>query len=190
MRNIAAFDGDLASDLLPSLRIRLGIADVLDITRDEALLVKISAAIRILEVESNTIIALRDVVGYADAFAQRLPLLDSLFSVTKVEYVDVNDVKTLVSASNYYVDSVSAAIVFKNSYAFPALSEAPNSVIVTYKSGFDGLTLPSTLREAIAIVVGQWEINQQAVQEGVRPMRLPYAALQLLNGYRDFREHV
>lgn len=174
---------------LAETRIRLGIMADDDTTRDDIISEKIRAARQLLEVEAGSVFSTRSIIGYADSFTSEMKLLQPLQSVQAVKYVDVNGVTQTLSPSLYYVDLVKHRVVIKPSSTVPATStDQPNAVSVEYTSGFS--TVPQQLKEAIYVVVGQWEIHQEGMQNGTTPYRLPYSAIQMLNGYRDFRNHV
>lgn len=123
-----------------------------------------------------------------DAFSDAIELpRGPVASVTSVKYVDEEGAETTIDAENYTVDLVSRPqwVLRNSSYAWPSTIDAVNAVSVTYVAGFD--TLPAEyedLKHAIALLVGHYYANREAVIAGQQAAEVPMAVDALMQPFR------
>ncbi len=107
-----------------------------------------------------------------------------LQSVTKVEYYDTADVKYTLSASTYFVDTVSTPgrVVLKYLEVWPTtLLRGYNAICVTYKAGWSTVVdVPQSIRQAMLLLIGHWYENREAVLVGTISKDLEFSVKTLL----------
>jgi|CXWL01.1.fsa_nt_gi uncharacterized phiE125 gp8 family phage protein len=172
---------------LSEVRAFHGIAANDDNSRDAIITARIKAARQVAEELTNIKIITQTWTAYDSCFTSKMDLYANLQSVTSVKYYDPNGALQTLSPSVYYVDTVNHAVTLVSGQSWPEVSLNPNSVMIEYICGF-GLAnaVPETLKDAIKIIVSQWESYQSSI-EGARVSTLPYAAVQLLDFYKDYR---
>lgn len=148
----------------------------------------ISAATRYVERSLSISLMERTYRLDLDTFSDAIELCRGpVTSVTSVQYVDADGVTQTIDAENYSVDlSGRTQWVVRNSdYSWPATLDAVNVVSVTYVAGFE--ELPSEyedLKHAIALLVGHWYSNREAVAVGQQAGDVPLAVDALMQPFR------
>jgi uncharacterized phiE125 gp8 family phage protein len=160
-----------------------------DNSRDMVIMSRIkSARIACEELTSRKFIT-QTWLAYSDSFIDRMNLFGDLQSVTSVKYYDVNGALQTLDTSIYYVDNINNSVSLAPNKAWPDTLMNPNSVIIEYVCGYGmAIDVPEPIKEAIKIIVSQWEGYQSSI-EGARLSTLPYAATQLLGFYTDYRDY-
>lgn len=72
-------------------------------------------------------------------------------TITHVKYFDENNAEQTLSASNYFADR--DTLMFKDTFAAPALYTRPSAVRITYAAGYT--TLPAALNMAMLRIIKQ-----------------------------------
>lgn len=173
---------------LEDVRLRYGITNDDDVTRDSILESRILAAQSLLELEARHAFTQRQVISYADWSDYRIDLLRPFNSLTLVEYINEQSIWTVLDISSYRLDEVSSTVYIKT--APTDLYKTFNVYRITYSAGYLPDDIPEQLKEATHIVCEMWERSQHAIASGARPLTIPNAAMQLLSGFRDFRSNI
>lgn len=104
-------------------------------------------------------------------------------SVTSVYYYNESEANTLLSSSDYWVDTTSniPKIIIKDSW--PATFDMPNAVTITYVAGYGatGSTVPKALMSAMYLMIGHLYENREQV--GDIKHELPFGMDYLLAPY-------
>ena len=110
--------------------------------------------------------------------------LPPLQSVTSVEYYDTDDVKYTLTASDYYVDTISepGRVVLKNLKTWPTTSLRDyNAICVTYKAGWTTqAAVPQAIKQAMLLLIGHWYENREATTLGAVSRPIDFAVKALL----------
>lgn len=108
-------------------------------------------------------------------------------SVTTVKYY-IDEVLTTLDSAEYWTDFSSdiARIVVVDSW--PTTDDRPNSVEITYVSGYGATssTVPKPLKQAIYLILGHLYENRQQVivgTGGISVAEIPYGAEMLMSSY-------
>jgi uncharacterized phiE125 gp8 family phage protein len=166
-----------------------GVIQVDDVSRDTILTQRIISARLACEEMTNRKFITQTWYAYGDVFKSKMNLYADLQSVTSVKYYDVNGALQTLDPSFYYVDLVNNRVTLAANKIFPEVYGNPNSVIIEYICGYGlAAAVPAPIKDAIKIIVSQWEAYQSSI-EGARVSTLPYAAMQLLSFYKDYREY-
>lgn len=104
-----------------------------------------------------------------------------LRAVVSLRYVDAaGDWQTLDPASYQVADAEPAFIVPAYGLVWPAVRWQPAAIEVTYRAGYGAAAeIPATARQAVALLVGHYYANREAVTAGTM-MPLPLAVESLL----------
>lgn len=172
---------------LEDVRERLGITQDDDVTRDAVHEARIMAAQHLLELECGTVFTERTVTTYAQSGDEKILLLRPYLSDLVVEYKDALDVWQPYAQAGAEFDDI-AGVYYFDKLQPETISTKRNAYRLTYKAGYATGDYTAPLIEAMHITLMMWERQQALVASGARPMTLPYAALQLCSGFRDFRK--
>ena len=110
-----------------------------------------------------------------------------LVSVSSLAYVDGDGVTQTWASSNYRVDSNSepARLTLAYGVSWPTPRDVSNAVTVTYVAGYGAATaVPTAIRQAILLLVGDWFTNREAQVVGTVVGRLGFSVEALLSPYR------
>lgn len=174
---------------LNDVRAILGINQVSDTARDNVISLRIIAARRWAEQYMRRAVMPQTWLTYLDCFEDSINLLAGLRTVTSVSYYDAADVLQVLASTTYVVDTVKSRIVLASNKSWPEIYPKPNAIIIEYVTGYaSDDDVPQDIKEALKFLVSHWE-NYQSAIEGSRLSTVPYAVEQLLNPYRDMREH-
>ena len=108
-----------------------------------------------------------------------------LVSVTKIEYLDLDNVSQTLPAAYYHVDADrSPGVIWRDEdYTWPTLSDRPNAVTITYVAGYGAAAaVPARAKQAILLLVGHWYRSREAVGQVGSEIALAYQ--RLINGLR------
>ena len=107
-------------------------------------------------------------------------------SVTHVKYFDTDNTEQTLATSEYDVDTKirPGRIYQSNDGDFPNTYDKPNAVEVEFVVGGDATDIPSTIVQAIYIIVGRYYENRQDVVLGTQVQELPLMVEHLLTPYR------
>jgi uncharacterized phiE125 gp8 family phage protein len=108
-----------------------------------------------------------------------------LVSVTKIEYLDLNDVTQTLPVVYYRVDADrSPGVIWRDKdYVWPTISDQPNAVTITYVAGYGAAAaVPARAKQAILLLVGHWYRSREAVGQVGSEIALAYQ--RLINGLR------
>ncbi|MBA4152482.1 MAG: hypothetical protein C0509_07970, partial [Acinetobacter sp.] len=174
---------------LEEVRRALGNFDVSETTRDGIITARITAARQWCEDYTRTGFITQTWMAYGSEFGCAvIELRPPLQSVVSVKYVDTNGILQTLSPSTYLVDTVNHAIHASPNAVWPTTLDRYDSVQIEYVAGYGNAgQVPEPIKEAIKFIVGQWEGFQATIEAGLRPQTVPWAAMQLLNYYRDYR---
>jgi uncharacterized phiE125 gp8 family phage protein len=112
-------------------------------------------------------------------------------SVSSVQYLDPNGVVQTIAPGDYLVDSASRPCrLLPNPLGgtpiWPAAGLVPNSVLVTYVSGFGSpAAVPANLLAAVRLLVGHYYNNREQILSGTRlvAIEIPEGIDDLLRDY-------
>jgi len=179
---------------LAEMRAHLGITQAAETARDTVITSRIATARQWAEDYTRRAFITQTWTGYDDDYpwdpneGYLIALRAPLVSVSSIKYLDVDGVQQTLSSSLYLVDTVGGVVVPAYAASWPAIREQLNSVQVEYVSGYGAASaVPGPIKEAIAFIVGQWEVFQSSIEGVMRPFTIPYAAKQLLDNYVDMR---
>ncbi len=122
---------------------------------------------------------------YSEDSTGRTILLERtpLASVTHVKYYDASDVLQTLSASAYYVLTVSTPgrICLKDGEKWPTTSNRPDAVEITFTAGASSASaVPPTLRHAILLLASHLYEQRQPVNIGNISSLIPGPGLQAM----------
>lgn len=112
-----------------------------------------------------------------------------LISVSSIVYIDEDGGQATLSASSYLVDTYSeiGRIRLKTGESWPSVTlRELNGISVEFLAGY-GTTagsVPETLRQALALLVGHWYENREASMAGAISREIPMAVSSLLRPYQ------
>lgn len=119
--------------------------------------------------------------GFPCFFSVPLP---PLISVTAIKYIDDNGDEQTLASDQYRVDTASEPGRITEAYNtnWPSTRRITNSVVLTYSAGYgDATTVPTTVKAAIKLLVGNWYENREATISGVNISIVPIAVESLLS---------
>lgn len=172
-------------------RKQMGVGNDGDNNRDFIILSRIRAVTHWFENLTNTKLCEQTVTAYGSQFGNKaINLCRPLQAVNSIKYFDIDGVDQTMLLSDYLVSTalhrVSPAYGLT---CWPTAREQDESVRIEYVSGYASADLiPAELKEAILFTVGAYENFQPAIEAGIRPQTVPYAALQLVQQHLDYRE--
>lgn len=172
---------------LAEVRQQIGIVQNQDTSRDAVIKGLIVSARRWIESYTRRALITQTWTQYRYDFDDCMDLKVNLQSVQSVKYKDVDGNWQTLATSIYYVDTVNSAIHLAYGASWPVTYAQSNAIEIEYISGY-GLAsaVPQDIKDAIKMIVGHWEVHQQAL-EAVRISTIPYAVEQLLRPYVDMR---
>ena len=107
-----------------------------------------------------------------------------LSSVTSLSYYATDGTLTVMSSSDYVVDTASAPgrITQASTAVWPATQERTGAVIVRFVAGYGAAasSVPDSIKAAIKLLVGHWYENRESVVVGTITSELPMAVESLL----------
>lgn len=116
-----------------------------------------------------------------------------LSSITSIQYLDENDATQTLASSKYKVDTTSmpGRVVRADGESWPSTTANPQSVIITYVSGYGSSTsdVPEGIRLAIRMLTAHWYEAREPVIVGSIVAKVPTSVDALLMQYRipDYR---
>ena len=116
-----------------------------------------------------------------------------LSSITSIQYVDQDDATQTLAGSKYKVDTASmpGRVVRADGQSWPSTTPNPQSVIITYVSGYGSSTsdVPEGIRLAIRMLTAHWYEAREPVIVGSIVAKVPNSVDALLMQYRipDYR---
>jgi uncharacterized phiE125 gp8 family phage protein len=123
-----------------------------------------------------------------DAFSDtmRLPV-GNLLAVSSVTYYDASNAQQTLASSVYtaFSDTLGPYVTRKPGQAWPSTYTRPDAVSVTWTAGYGpaATDVPSSIRQAVLLLVGHWYANREAVtSDPAAP--LPFAVDALLSPLR------
>ncbi|MES2903854.1 MAG: head-tail connector protein [Pseudomonadota bacterium] len=156
---------------------------------EDALIARlVTAATRHVERALSLSLIERTYVLTLDSFSDAIELpRGPVASVTSLTYSDADGVTQTVSAADYTVDLVSRPqwLVRNSSASWPATLDGVNVVSVQYVAGFDELPAEyEDLKHAIALLVGHFYANREAVTADRQATEVPMAVEALMQPFR------
>ena len=139
----------------------------------------ITAAREYCENITGRALATQIIKAYPDEFKPviRLPH-PPIISVESVKYTDENGTKTM-DTNEYVVDDENIAFINIPTYK----SRSLDPIEITYTAGYE--VLPSSVRQAMLLLIGHWYFNREAVVVGaVTSVELQISVDRLLNQYK------
>lgn len=105
-----------------------------------------------------------------------------LQSVTSVTYYDTNNDSQTFNSSNYHVDisREPGVLWLAESSDWPSsVADRPDAVTITYVCGYGDATtdVAERARQAVALLVGHWYRNREAIGNVGQPIALAYHSL-------------
>lgn len=176
---------------LSLMRQHLGISQSTDTARDAIISARIVSARIMAEFITGSAITLSSCTAYARQFKKRILFLKApLISVQSITYLDQSDQRQTIPISYYVVDTVNSSVEPKNGKSWPFALDQANSVQINYTAGYASAALvPQNLKDAIMYIVSTWEVFQNSMETVMRPSTIPFAAIQLLQPQKDYREY-
>lgn len=125
---------------------------------------------------------------YYSYYAIELPR-SKVVSVESISFTDNNGQQATVDQSLYAVDTNSdpARIVPKNGATWPYVDNyLPGSITIAFTAGgWDGDTVPLSIKQAMLLLIGHWYANREAVSEK-QMATLPLAVDALLERWVNY----
>jgi uncharacterized phiE125 gp8 family phage protein len=109
-------------------------------------------------------------------------------SIDSIVYKDKNNIEHVLDSSGYFsdLDSEPARIVPNESW--PSVELYPVGAIkVRYTAGYDTASVPTSLKQAMLLLIGTWYENREAVLVGNTANQIPFTVDALIWPYRMFR---
>ncbi len=174
---------------LSEMRAHLGIGQSQDTNRDPIIAGRIATARNMVEKYTGTAIMSQTLTGYSNVFDAVIPLCCPAQSITSIVYIDSDGTEQTLATDQYEIDTVTSVVVPAYGVSWPSARLKTNSVRVQYVAGYGDTAedVPPPLLDAIKFMVGQWEVFQNTIEGGVRPLTIPNAAKELINPYIDWR---
>lgn len=114
-----------------------------------------------------------------------------LSSVTSIIYTESDDSSTVMSNTEYSVDTMGDKIMLDYGESWPSATLAElNPIKITYVCGWTNREdVPAPIKQAISLCVGHWYANREPmlIGVGVSATALPLAVDALLMPYRNWR---
>lgn len=169
----------------------MGIIDATDTTRDAVISWRIRTARLWAEKICQCAFITQTWIAFSNRFECNFDLRPNLQNVVSVKYIDSNGVSQILSEDQYYVNTVDNKLEPEYGVIWPVARKKSNSVQIEHVSGF-GLasSVPQDVKDAIMWVVSHWEDYQALIEGAVRISTIPYAVIQLLNPYIDYRNRL
>lgn len=108
-------------------------------------------------------------------------------SIVSVKYINEAGVLTPVTITDYVLDDYPLVPFIRTAYgiSWPTPRSEKNAVRIQYVAGYgaDGTSVPTLIREAIILIIGNWTNFQPQAENGVFMSRVPNAAKQILDIY-------
>jgi uncharacterized phiE125 gp8 family phage protein len=122
---------------------------------------------------------------WPDYFDMPLPPLQS---ITSIKYYDTANAEGTVTATDYFVDTISNRVVLAYGHSWPSTTlRAANGICVEYVCGYGATSssVPMKVRHAMLLLIGYWYENREAGSE--KPITtVPLAVDSLLWMERTF----
>ena len=119
---------------------------------------------------------------FPDEIAVPLPTLQS---VESVKYLDSSGVLQTLSTDDYTVDEVSEPGRIVPVDSWPTTGDYINAVTVRFIAGYGvAADVPTTIKQAMLLLIGHWYENREAVVVGQIPATLPIALDALLGPHK------
>jgi uncharacterized phiE125 gp8 family phage protein len=155
---------------------------------EDALLIEwITTARRVVEKSSNRALITQTYDLYMDSWpygnALQLPM-PPLQTVTSISYIDDAGLTTVMPVTEYIVDANQdqGRIVLVNGTSWPSTTlQNANGIIIRYVAGYGALasSVPSELKQAIKLLVGQYYENREDMSNG-KAVKLPDGSNELI----------
>ena len=117
--------------------------------------------------------------------------LNPVQNISEIKIYDVQDVASVVAASDYYVDVSGdpARIIWLGGGARPHAGRVANGIEVRFTTGYgdNPNDVPEPLRQAITLLVSHWYERREPVEVGEQPTQVPMMISSLLSPYRSLR---
>ena len=176
---------------LAQMRQYLGINDATTTDRDAVITQRIATARQVAESYTKRALIIQTWRAVGDGFADVIPLVGPLQSVTSIKYTDGDGVQQTIASTDYYVLPLRNAVTTSYSHSWPAVRADVEPVIIEYVAGYGiaASAVPLAIYEAIALIVLTWEKYQTSLDGMVGyPPDLPRAAKSLLDPFIDYRD--
>ena len=160
-----------------------------NISRNAVISNRITAARKWVESYCNIAIITQTWTLYSDELRDVFDLKGLLQSVSSVKYIDTNGIQQTLASDQYYVDLVNSRLHKAYNVNYPDVRGFINSVEIEFICGYGlAASVPNDIKEAIMFIVGHWENYQSNIEGAVRVQTIPYAVMQLLDPYIDYRK--
>lgn len=103
-------------------------------------------------------------------------------SVLSVKYVDQSGVEQTMDSSGYVLVGNSLTLGYGASW--PTHRGDAEGVRIRYEAGYD--TLPTSIHQALLLLIGHWYANRETVVLGSTAIELPMATEALLQPFRNW----
>jgi len=114
--------------------------------------------------------------------------LPPLSAVASVKYYDSDDQLQTLSSDEYHVDTKRKPGRLVAVDDWPDTYDRPNAVTIAFTAGYgaSGDTVPTPIKQAILLLIGEMYENREETIVGVSASQLPLTAERLLFPYRVF----
>jgi uncharacterized phiE125 gp8 family phage protein len=106
-------------------------------------------------------------------------------SITSIQYFDTENVSRTLTVSDFhlYGNQDRAWIKAKSGVVVPAVFNRLDAITVTFVAGFSdsSVGVPSSIRQAISILIAHWYENPTGFATGTTVTELPFAVQSLIN---------
>lgn len=125
----------------------------------------------------------QDYSGFCDKL--RLPLAP-VVSISSVKYFDGSNIEQTLADTAYQllVDGLGPYVALKSDQSWPAYYGRANAVSITFVAGSAPEGVPSQIKAAIKLLVGNLYENREATVIGTITSELPFAVNALIAPYR------
>jgi len=106
-------------------------------------------------------------------------------SIVSIIYDDADGVAQTMDPATYWLDTSWLPAKLMGINAWPATSTTSEAVRVQYVAGYGGNPIPSSLRHAMLMLIGEWYDNREAASTALLS-KLPHAVDRLIWNYRTF----
>lgn len=149
----------------------------------------IAAATAMLEADTGLALIQRTVTLFIDGFSKGVALpVWPVQSVSAVRFEDIEGAEVVVDAEDYDLSKSGKpkCLIFKDDILSLNVSETPGSIEIDIVIGFGAAAtdVPADLKAALKLLLSHFDMNREAVSQGVRLKELPLGVDRLISPHR------
>jgi len=163
--------------------------ELTDTSMDEEVADFIAEATAAVETETSLALIDRTVTLHVDAFRKAIMLpVWPVKSVAEVRYFDGDEEERTLVDTDYGLakSGKPRRLVFRDDVLSASVSDNPGSIEIDLVIGFGESAgdVPADIRRALKLLISHFDMNREAVSQGVRLKELPLGFDRLVNPHR------